>query len=115
FRTRLVVGAAETLAWRDLVNLGAFVVVVGGLVGLMATIHLAPMFAALYVFIAVGSALFLVNTVPLLRPRHWSARSFIGPVRRFLHAFTDMISDLALLLATLSLMTGALSITALPP
>src|SRR6516164_2512946 len=60
FRTRLVVGAVETLAWRDLVNLGAFVMVVGGLVGLMATMHLAPMFAALYVFIAVGSALFLV-------------------------------------------------------
>ena len=114
FRTRLVVGAAETLAWRDLVNLGAFVVVVGGLVGLMATIHLAPMFAALYVFIAVGSALFLVNTVPLLRPRHWSTRAFIEPIRRFLDAFTDMISDLALLLATLSIMTGALVITGVP-
>jgi TRAP-type uncharacterized transport system fused permease subunit len=114
FRTRLVVGAVETLAWRDLVNLSAFVVVVGGLVGLMATMHLAPMFAALYVFIAVGAALFLINLVPLLRPGRWSGHAFIEPIRRFLDAFTDMISDLALLLATLSIMTGALVITGVP-
>jgi TRAP-type uncharacterized transport system fused permease subunit len=114
FRTRLVVGSVEQLSWRDLVNLSAFVVVVTGLVALMATIHLAPMFAALYVFIAVGSALFIINLVPLLRPGRGSLRAFIEPIVRFLDAFTDMISDLALLLATLSIMTGALVITGVP-
>ena len=114
FRTRLVVGSYEKLGWRDVVNLGAFVVVVGSLVGLMATIHLAPMFAALYVFIGVGAALFVVNLIPLLRPGHWSLRGFIDPLKRFLDAYTDMISDLALLLATLSIMTGALVITGVP-
>ena len=52
---------AERLGWRDRVNLGAFVFVVGGLVALMASIHLAPMFAALYMFCAAGAALFLIN------------------------------------------------------
>jgi len=112
FRTRLVVGSVEGLTWRDLVNLGAFVVVVTGLVGLMATVHLAPMFAALYVFIAVGSALFVINFVSVLS--QWSPRGLIEPIVRFLDAFTDMISDLALLLATLSIMTGALVITGVP-
>ena len=63
------------------------------------------MFAALYVFVAVGIALFVVNLVPLLGPGRWSLRAFIMPIRRFLDAYTEMISDLALLLATLSIMT----------
>ena len=114
FRTRLVVSSFETLGWRDCVNLGAFVVVVGGLVGLMAAIHLAPMFAALYVFVAVGTALFVINLIPLLGPGRWSFAAFITPIRRFLETYTEMVSDLALLLATLSIMTGALVITGVP-
>ncbi len=114
FRTRLVVGLRATLTWRDLVNLAAFIGVVGGLVSLMAAMHLAPMFAALYIFIVVGSALFVINLVPLLRPGRWSLRAFIEPIRRFLDAYTEMIFDLALLLATLSIMTGALVITGVP-
>jgi hypothetical protein len=83
FRTRLVVGAFETLGWRDGVNLSAFVVVVG-LIGLITAIQFAPMFAALYVFIAVDATLFVVNLIPLLGPGRWSLRAFITPVRRFL-------------------------------
>ena len=114
YRTRLVVGSFEELGWRDLVNLGAFVLVVGSLILLMAAYGLAPMFAALYVFIVVAIALFVVNLVPLLGPGRWSLRAFIDPIRRFLDAYTEMISDLALLLATLSIMTGALVITGVP-
>jgi TRAP transporter 4TM/12TM fusion protein len=114
FRTRLVVGSLEKLSWRDCVNLAAFASVVAGLVGLMAAIHLAPMFAALYVFVVVGIALFVINLVPLLAPGRWSFAAFIKPIRRFLDAYTDMVSDLALLLATLSIMTGALVITGVP-
>jgi TRAP transporter 4TM/12TM fusion protein len=112
--TRLVVLSAENLSWRDWINLATFVVVVGGLVGLMATIHLAPMFAALYVFIVIGSVLFLINLGPLVGPGRWSLKAFIGPIKRFLDAYTDMAADLTLLLATLSIMTGALVITGVP-
>jgi len=115
YRTHRVAEApADTLQWRDKVNIGAFVVVVGGLITLMATIFLAPMFAALYMFYAVGAALLVINTVPLLRPGRWSWREFLEPLRRFLDSYVDMITDIALLLATLSIMAGALVITGVP-
>jgi TRAP transporter 4TM/12TM fusion protein len=115
YRTHLVADpGAETLGWRDKVNIGAFVFVVGGLVTLMATIFLAPMFAALYMFYAAGAALLLINLVPLLRRGRWSLQAFLAPLRRFLDSYIDMITDIALLLATLSIMTGALVITGVP-
>jgi TRAP transporter 4TM/12TM fusion protein len=114
YSTRLVVIDIQALSWRDWLNLAAFLSVVAGLVGLMAVYHMAPMFAALYVFIAVGSVLFFFNLVPLLAPGRWSFKDFIGPIRRFLDSFTEMAADLTLLLATLSIMTGALVITGVP-
>jgi TRAP transporter 4TM/12TM fusion protein len=114
FRSRLVVGSFEGLTWRDCVNLGSFVLVVGGLVGLMASVHMAPMFAALYVFVVVGSALFAIHLLTLLGRGRWSMAAFIEPIWRFLDAYTEMVCDLALLLATLSIMTGALVITGVP-
>jgi TRAP transporter 4TM/12TM fusion protein len=114
-RTRLVIDPkAKPLDWRDRVNLGAFVFVVGGLVLLMATIFLAPMFAALYMFCLAGIGLFVINLVPMLRPGQWSFAELIAPLRRFLDSYIDMITDITLLLATLSIMTGALVITGVP-
>jgi TRAP transporter 4TM/12TM fusion protein len=113
-RTRLTTASFERLTWRDWVNLGAFLAVIGGLVGLMAAWNLPPMFAALYVFVAVGSVLFIVNLVPLLLPGRWSLAKFITPIRKFLDSYTEMTADLTLLLATLSIMTGALVITGVP-
>ena len=49
-----------------------------------------------------GIGLFVINLVPLLRPGHWSFGTFIAPLRRFLDSFIDMITDISLLLATLS-------------
>jgi TRAP transporter 4TM/12TM fusion protein len=113
YHTHMVIDpTAKKLDWRDRVNLTAFVVVVGGLVTLMATIFLAPMFAALYMFCAAGAALVIIHFVSLLR--NWSFREFILPLRRVLDSYIDMITDIALLLATLSIMTGALVITGVP-
>ncbi len=113
-RTRLTTASFERLTWRDWVNLGAFLAVIGGLVGLMAAWNLPPMFAALYVFVAVGSVLFIVNLVPLLAPGRWSFAEFIAPIRKFIDTYTEMTADLTLLLATLAIMTGALVITGVP-
>jgi TRAP transporter 4TM/12TM fusion protein len=113
-RTRLVVGAFERLTWLDWVNLAAFLAVIAGLVGLMATWNLPPMFAALHVFVAVGGALFLVNLVALLASGRWSFAEFIKPIRKFLDSYIEMTADLTLLLATLAIMTGALVITGVP-
>ena len=81
---------------------------------MMAAWNLAPQFAALYVFIAVGGFLFVVNTAALLRPGAWSFAQFIAPVRKFLDAYIEITLDLTLLLATLAIMTGALVITGVP-
>jgi TRAP transporter 4TM/12TM fusion protein len=113
YHTHMIVDLdAKRLDSRDKVNLGAFVVVVGGLVTLMATIFLAPMFAALYMFCAAGCGLLVSHIVSLLR--NWSFREFILPLKRVLDSYIDMITDITLLLATLSIMTGALVITGVP-
>jgi TRAP-type uncharacterized transport system fused permease subunit len=72
------------------------------------------MFAALYMFCAAGAGLLVIHTVSMLRPGQWSLRAFIAPIRNFLDCYVDMITDIALLLATLSVMTGALVITGVP-
>jgi TRAP transporter 4TM/12TM fusion protein len=113
-RTRVVAFSFQPLAWRDWVNLVAFLAVIGGLVGLMAAWNLAPMFAALYVFVTVGGALFLINLAALLLSPERSFAQFIEPLRKFLDAYVEMVADLTLLLATLSIMTGALVITGVP-
>ena len=113
-RMRQAGGTYEKLSWRDVVNLAAFLAVIAGLVGMMAAWNLAPSFAALYVFVTVGTFLLIVNTVPLLWPGRWSFKAFLAPIRRFLDAYIEMTADLTLLLATLSIMTGALVITGVP-
>ncbi len=114
YRTRLVSGLFERLDWRDLANLAAFLAVISGLVGLMAIWNLAPMFAALYVFLTIGAALLLVHIVALLGSGRLSLAALLEPPRRFLDAYTEMAVDLTLLLATLAIMTGALVVTGVP-
>ena len=115
YRTRMVIDRkAQPLTWRDVFNLGAFVVTVGGLVTLMAALFLAPQFAALDMFCIVGAGMLLFHVVALSRPGQWSLTEFVKPLKSFLDSFTDMITDLTLLLATLSIMAGALVITGVP-
>ncbi len=113
YRTRLVIDKkARGLDWRDKVNLIAFVATVGGLVALMAAFFMAPQFAALDIFCVVGAAMLLIHIVATLN--NWSWRDFFAPLQRFLDSYVDMIADLTLLLATLSIMTGSLVITGVP-
>ncbi|HET6519734.1 MAG TPA: TRAP transporter large permease subunit, partial [Geminicoccaceae bacterium] len=114
--------AVEPLRWPDWVNMAAFLGVVGVLVVLMAVVHMPPMFAALYVFMAIGAALLASFVVQVA----WRARTapgggppglprtLAGPPLRFLDTFTSMTADLTLLLATLSIMVGAFVITGVP-
>jgi TRAP transporter 4TM/12TM fusion protein len=114
YRTRLVGNGLEHLRWRDWTNIAAFAVVLGGLIGMMAIWHLAPTFAALYVFIAVACALLIVNGAALMWSGSWSASVCLKPLAKFIDSFTEMTADITLLLATLSIMTGALVITGVP-
>ena len=115
YHTRIVIDrSAPKLEWRDTVNIAFFVATVGGLVGLMAVLYLAPQFAALDMFVVVGAAMLIVHVAPLLRPGHWSLRRLLEPLKRFLNSYIDMLTDITLLLATLSIMAGALVITGVP-
>jgi TRAP transporter 4TM/12TM fusion protein len=114
FRTRIIITHLDGLTWRDIVNLFAFAGTVGGLVVLMAALHLSPTYAALYVFCVVGASMITIHVFDLLLLRQFSPMKFIAPLRLFLDSYMDMLCDLALLLATLSIMTGALVITGVP-
>ena len=106
----------QLMSWSDWANVGAFIAVVFGLIWLMAVAHLPPMFAAIDIFAFIGAAL-LVRTVVTA----WLAdgasellRSVARPLLRFLDNFTSMTAELTLLLATLSILTGALVNTGVP-
>ena len=114
YRTRLNSAVAQPMGVSDWANIGAFVCVVGGLIGVMGVFHLAPMFAALYVFVAVGGALLLAHLVIVARSAGRTWRAAVAPLGRFVDYFASMTADLTLLLATLSIMTGALVITGVP-
>jgi TRAP transporter 4TM/12TM fusion protein len=113
-RARLVSVVVERMRWADWMNIAAFVAVVGGLIGVMAVLHLAPMFAALYVFIGVGAALVVAHLIAIARAPGRPWRELAGTLGRFVDYFSEMTADLTLLLATLSIMTGALVITGVP-
>jgi TRAP transporter 4TM/12TM fusion protein len=115
YHTHMVVDkSAPKLQWRDIINIGFFVATVGGLVGLMAVLYLAPQFAAIDMFVVIGIAMLLVHIVLLLQPGQWSLQKFIEPLSRFLDSYIDMITDITLLLATLAIMAGTLVITGVP-
>ncbi|HSF21522.1 MAG TPA: TRAP transporter fused permease subunit [Burkholderiales bacterium] len=114
YRTRLNVVTVPPMTAIDWANIAAFVFVVAGLIGVMGVMHLAPMFAALYVFVAVGGVLVLAHLVMVMRSRGRTWRALIAPLGRFVDYFASMTADLTLLLATLSIMTGALVITGVP-
>jgi TRAP transporter 4TM/12TM fusion protein len=115
YRARMVIDKnAQRLTWRDKANLGAFVATVGGLIGLMAVFFMAPQFAALDMFCVIGIGMLVIHIVSLLQPGQWSLEKFVEPLRAFLDSFIDMITDLTLLLATLSIMAGVLVITGVP-
>ena len=114
YRSGLGVIVAERMRWFDWMNMAAFAAVVGGLIGVMAVMHLAPMFAALYVFIGVGAALVLAHVIAGLRGQEHPWRGLVQRAGRFVDFFAEMTADLTLLLATLSIMTGALVITGVP-
>jgi TRAP transporter 4TM/12TM fusion protein len=99
----------------DVINLIAFAIVVLGLVLLMGVAEIAPMIAAQYIFLGIAPALFLLFIVWKWRLQSVrNLRTLIAPLGRMVEIFASMTSDLTLLLATLSIMTGAFVITGIP-
>jgi TRAP transporter 4TM/12TM fusion protein len=96
----------------DKINLLIYVAVIGGLIYLMGVRSVEPMLAALRVFVPVAlavSAVFMIFT--LRTPASRNIRTLAAPFLRFIDFFATMTSDLTLLLASLSIMTGVVVIT----
>ena len=110
------VGTVEPMARGDWTRIGAFLGVVVGLIGLMSVLHLAPIFAALHVFAGVGAALLLMKVVTALRAQGAAGARTLGSILlRFVDTFASMTAELTLLLAILSILTGAFVNTGVPP
>ena len=101
-------------SWTALIP--AFFGVVLGLIILMSTLHLAPMFAAIYVFAAIGLTLLALQALTALREHGASGIRTLGAtLLRFFDTFASMTAELTLLLATLSILTSAFVNTGVPP
>lgn len=99
----------------DRINILAYLAVVAGLVVLMAAAGLPPMLAALRVFGWTAIPLSVIFIVTTYRThRSWSLRRLAAPFRDLIDGFAAMTTELTLLLATLSIMTGAFVITGIP-
>jgi TRAP-type uncharacterized transport system fused permease subunit len=105
----------EPIVWSDWLNLAAFLVVVFGLILLMALVHMAPMFAAMRVFLSLAAFLFLTRlAAPLFAGVTFDVKALVAHLKRFIDSFASMTGDLTLLLATLSIMVGVFEITGVP-
>jgi len=100
----------------DWIKIFVYLAVVAGLIALMAVLGMAPMIAAVRIFIGITillSAIFLLS--------EWRSRGSLKlrtlgkPFVQLVECFTGMTVELTLLLATLSIMTGAFVITGVPP
>jgi TRAP transporter 4TM/12TM fusion protein len=117
-RSRAHMGAvslAQRIGVSDGINLVAYLVVVAGLVVLMAVTGLPAMLAALRVFGWITIPLSVIFIVTTFRThRSWSVRRLAAPFRELVDSFAALTTELTLLLATLSVMTGAFVITGIP-
>lgn len=118
YRGRMVsVSLAETaMRFVDWVNILAYTAVVVGLVALMAAAGTPPMIAAVRVFIGIAVVLSVILIVTTMRTyRFPNLRELGAPFLRLVNNFAVMTTELTLLLAILSIMTGAFVITGVPP
>jgi TRAP transporter 4TM/12TM fusion protein len=106
----------KPMRYADWMNILADMAVVIGLVALMAIAGIPPMIAAVRLFITIGIVLSLIFFFTAWRTRQsLNLRRLCDPFLRLVENFSTMTTELTLLLATLSIMTGAFVITGVPP
>ena len=112
YQTGMVAIPIVQTGFLDKINLLVYVGVIGGLIFLMGVYSVPPMLAALRVFIPIGIVVSAISIIATLRVRTTrNLRSLAAPFLRFIDHFATMTSDLTLLLASLSIMTGVVVIT----
>jgi len=102
-------GLLEAPTRWDKARVIAFFAGIGLLVAIMGALKLAPMYAAL---LAAAYMLAASATIEFLETR--SPASVASRVAKSVENFASFVADLTLLLATLGIMTGLLTVTGLP-
>jgi TRAP transporter 4TM/12TM fusion protein len=97
----------------DYARLALFLAGVASLIVLMGVYTVAPMYAALLSAFGLLVAATILTIVEGRRPRQ-AASLLASRLARTVVAFTSFVADLTLLLSTLAIMTGLLTITGLP-
>jgi len=98
----------------DLVNLLAYLTVVGFLIFFMGVWRWAPLVAAVRVFIGIAVFFCVFHVVNNLRNRSYNLKEMVRPIAKIVETFGDVTSDVVLLLAILGIVAGAFTITGVP-
>jgi TRAP-type uncharacterized transport system fused permease subunit len=111
------VSLSETVVrYLDWINIFAYFSVVIGLVALMALAGIPPMIAAVRLFMGIGIVLSVIFFITMWRTHQFqNIRALSAPFLKLIDNFATMTTELTLLLATLSILTGAFVITGVPP
>jgi len=91
-----------------LLNIACFFTCIALLIYLLCIVKLSEMLSAIY---SVVTLLTLMTLIHVLHTRAKSVKELLGCYRHFLREFGKSVSDLTILLATLSVMVGVLTIT----
>ncbi len=114
YKTRMPDLKPPETVFMDKINLLAYLSVVGFLVYFMGVLRIAPLVAAIRVFMGILVFLFLFHVFNSLRKKSYNFKIIVQPVLRVIDTFGEMASDLVLLLSLLGILTGTFVITGIP-
>jgi len=98
----------------DLVNIFVYLAVVGLLVYFMGVLRIAPLVAAVRVFMGISAFLFLAYVINMVKIGSFNFKALFRPILKIIDTFGEMASDLVLLLSLLGILSGAFVITGIP-
>ncbi len=107
--SQAVAGLLKAPSRWDKARVAAFFAGIGLLVAIMGVLKIAPMYAALLAAAYMLAASSIIEYAESRSPRRLASR-----VAASLDNFASFVADLTLLLATLGIMTGLLTVTGLP-
>ncbi|MFD1379369.1 TRAP transporter large permease subunit [Fodinicurvata halophila] len=114
YQHRAVAPEVEPIRFMDKVNIGAYFLAVAGLIYLMGVERRAAMSSAQNVFIVLFVGLTVAFLFRVWRQRDFSVRTLSNPFVRLIESFSNITSELTVLLATLGVLTASFTITGVP-
>lgn len=114
YQHRAVAPEVEPLGFVDKMNISGYFLAVAGLIYLMGVQRQAAMSSAQDIFIALFVALSVAFVFRVWRSRDFSAKTVTRPYLRLVESFSNITSELTVLLATLGILTASFTVTGVP-